>query len=98
MQLIQKVGLHFIIVSSAGDMQLQGCYLWGELRINSSLDFLQYWSLNLTEIKSVVQWINHRGGDPNAEDKDSYTPVKYALETDLNDSELIALLTDSRRW
>lgn len=41
---------------------------------------------------------DHRGGDPNAVDKDSNTPVKYASETDLNDSELIALLTtDSKR-
>jgi Arf-GAP/coiled-coil/ANK repeat/PH domain-containing protein len=38
-----------------------------------------------------------RGGDPNAVDKDSNIPVKYASQTDLNDSELIALLTDSKR-
>lgn len=47
---------------------------------------------------AIARLLLMRGGDPNAVDKDSNTPVKYASETDLNDSELIALLTtDSKR-
>ncbi|VVB17648.1 unnamed protein product [Arabis nemorensis] len=46
---------------------------------------------------AIARLLLMRGGDPNAVDKDSNIPVKYASETDLNDSELIALLTDSKR-
>ncbi|KAH0852931.1 hypothetical protein HID58_093608 [Brassica napus] len=46
---------------------------------------------------AIARLLLTRGGDPNAVDKDNNTPVKYASETDLNDSELIALLTDSKR-
>ncbi|KAF8112646.1 hypothetical protein N665_0063s0128 [Sinapis alba] len=46
---------------------------------------------------AIARLLLMRGGDPNAVDKDSNTPVKYASEIDLNDSELIALLTDSKR-
>lgn len=46
---------------------------------------------------AIARLLLMRGGDPNAVDKDSNIPVKYASQTDLNDSELIALLTDSKR-
>ncbi|KAF3514477.1 hypothetical protein F2Q69_00005283 [Brassica cretica] len=43
---------------------------------------------------AIARLLLMRGGDPNAVDKESNTPVKYA--TEVNDSELIALLTDSK--
>ncbi|CAA7035114.1 unnamed protein product [Microthlaspi erraticum] len=46
---------------------------------------------------AIARLLLMRGGDPNAVDKENNIPVKYASETDLNDSELIALLTDSKR-
>ncbi|XP_010444033.1 PREDICTED: ADP-ribosylation factor GTPase-activating protein AGD1 isoform X1 [Camelina sativa] len=46
---------------------------------------------------AIARLLLMRGGDPNAVDKENNIPVKYASETDLNDNELIALLTDSKR-